>query len=369
MVKTRLFLLGSLPLFLSFLAGCGAMTHGAASHPEVLEITAGIPGKYLSLAASDSTLFAVFPDKESTTLKTFQLPLGADLPSGAPVAAVLDKIDVAPPLAPAFGEHVLALTGGRIEVLYTARHNEDHSVLKLAYRDVDAAQWKLDIVDPPGDPVAILPRDLSSLSLFWATDALLSRTFPSGDAASMQHTPFQFQGRPSMFSPTGFTAFDASSQRLFEVTLGGAARSIPGASAVQSSILDPQGRLAVLTWDAHARRLLLLEERPGTTEFRRTTVTLCDGTVSVALLPAHRRAGFLYLFDEIRRSGAGSTAHQLSMLSPSPVLGGLGSRYEKSVVLSGPLPIEGFAATETADAVYVLALQGTLKLIRIDLPK
>jgi hypothetical protein len=372
MVKTRLLLLGSLPVLFSLLFGCGAMTGGPAARPEILVIGEGVPGKYLSLAASPTTLFAVFPDKESTTLKTFLLPLGARLPSAPPATTVLDKIDVAPPLSPAFGEHVLAVTGSRVEVLYTVRHNEDHSVLKLAYRDLDAVQWKLDIIDPPGDPVAILQGDSSPLGLFWASDVLLSRTFPSGNAASIQQAPFRLLGRPSTFSPEGFTAFDGASQRLMALTLGesGAAlRSVPGASAIQSSLLDPGGKLAVLTWDAHGRRLLLLEETPGHPGFRRTTVTLCDGTGTVALLPPHRRPGFLFLFDEIRRSGAGLTGHQLSLLFPGPVLGGLVSRYEKSVVLSGPLPIESFTAIEAADALYVLALQGTLKLIRIDLPQ
>jgi hypothetical protein len=372
MVKTTLFSLPLAVLFFSLLVGCAAGTRGAASHTEILELGGGVPGKFLSLAASDTMLFAVFSDKESTTLKTFQLPLGAHLPSDAPVAAVLDKIDVAPPLSPAFGEHVLAVSGGRIVVLYTARHNEDHSTLKLAYRDLDATPWKLDIVDPPGDPVAILSPDSPSLTLFWASDALLSRTFPSGDMPSIQQATFRLEGRPCTFSSAGFTAFDGGSHQLVAVTLGDSGatlRPVRGASAIQSAGLGPDGKLAVLTWDSRARRLLLLEERPGTPDFLRTTVTLCDGTASVALLPPHRRPGFLFLFDEIRRSGAGLTEHQLSLLVPGPMLGGLGTRYDKAVILSGALPIEGFAAAETADALYVLALQGTLKLIRIGLPR
>jgi hypothetical protein len=371
MVKTRLFPLGFAPLLLSLLVGCIPVARGGAGHPEVLQIAEGAPGKHVSLAVLDTTLLGVFSDRESTTLKTFQVPIGPHLLTDAPAATVLDKIDVTPPLSPVFGEHVLAVTGNRIEVMYAARHNEDRTVLKLAYRDFDSAQWKLDIVDPPGDPVALLPGKDSSLALFWASSALLSRTFASMDSPVKVREPFQIRDRASTFSPTGFTVFDGASQTLMEVTLGesGATfRPIAGAFEVHSSILDADGKLAVLTWDARSRRLRLLEEKPGKPDFSRTTVTLCDGTATVALLPPHRRAGFFFLFDEVRRSGAGSTEHQLSLLSPSRVLGGLGTRYEKSVVLSGPLPVEDFFAVETPDAIYVLALQGTLKLIRIGLP-
>lgn len=364
--KTRIAAL-SLPLLILF-AGCSFGRGAVTAHPEVLEISEGVPGKNLSLAVSDTMLLAVFSDRESTTLKTLLVPIGPHLPAAAPRATVLDKIDVTPPLSPTFGEHAVVVSGNQIGVLYAARHNEDRSVLKLAYRTTDAPQWKLDIVDPPGDPVALLPQPNASLAVFWASGALLSHTFPSSDPATVLHDPFQLQSRASVFSPTGFTVFDGASQTMMEVSLGDSgatSRVVPNATAVHSSLLTPDGRLAVLTWDVRSRRLLLIEEKPGKEGFSRTTVTLCDGTTTVALLPPHKRAGFLFLFDEIRHSGAGSTEHVLSLLSPGGLLGGFGSRYEKSVILSGPQPIEGFSALETPDAIYVLALQGTLKLLRI----
>ncbi|HTP59986.1 MAG TPA: hypothetical protein VMM82_13775 [Spirochaetia bacterium] len=371
MVKTRLFSLAVLcpALLVVLLAGCSA---AVAARSEILEIKEGVPGKFVSLAASGANLFALFSDRESTTLKTLQVPIGPHLPAQAPAATVLDKIDVTPPLSATFGEHALAVIGTTVEVLYAARHNEDRGVLKLAYRDIDAPQWKLDIVDPPGDPVAVLPRSGSSFALYWAAGSLLSRVFPSDNAAVALSAPFQLQGRASVFSSNAFTVFDGASRAMMEVSVGPegvTTRQIPDASAVSSSLLTPDGRLAVLTWDARSRRLLLLEGRQGREDFSRTTVTLCDGTVTVALLPPHRRAGFLFLFDEVRHSGSGSTEYQLSLLSPGAVLGGLGSRYQKEAVLSGQLPIESFAALETTDAIYILALQGTLKLIRLGFPQ
>ena len=367
-------ILCAIALLPSLLAGCGAVNRGVATRPEVLEIGDGVPGKYVSLAAVDTTLFAVFSDRESTTLKTLQVPIGPHLPAGLPAATVLDKIDVTPPLSPSFGEHVLAASGSRIEVMYASRHNEDHSILKIAWRESADSQWRLDIIEPPGDPVALLGG--SSPVLFWASGALYRRAQASPDPAVALPQPFQLRGRASTFSPDGFTVFDGASGTLMAVTLapeGVRVRPVPGASEIHSSLLNSDGRLAVLSWDAKSRRLLLFEEKPrntevaGGTEFNRTTVTLCDGTGTAIVLPPHRRGGFLFLFDEIRRAGAGSTDHQLSLLAPARLIGGLGSRYEKSVVLSGPEPIEGFAASETPDALYILAVQGTLKLIRVGL--
>jgi hypothetical protein len=361
MVKTK----ASLVLFCAaLLAGCGASGSLFSLPPEQLAIPAGAPGRFLSLGISGGELCAVFSDAESTTLKLLRVPLGPHLPQAAPAASVIDRIDIAPPLSPTFGAHVLSATDNAISVLYLVRQGEDKSVLKLATKARDAENWTLDIVEPAGDPVAILPSDKGSLSLFWSAGSLLTRGYPDASPALSLVGGFLSSGRASVLGPAGFTAFDGASRRLLQVSRGGAGfetRIIPGGTAVQSSMLLPDGRLAVLSWDAAARRLLLLEDQREGDAMTRTTVTLCDETAAVALLPS--RDGYLFLFDESRRGGGGGPRHALSLIARQ------GVRYRKTVLLSGPERIEGFAAVKVDDALYVIAVQGGVKLLRAAVPQ
>jgi hypothetical protein len=313
---------------------------------------------------SGDELYAVFSDAESTTLRLAEVPLGPHLPATPPAAAVIDRIDIAPPLSPSFGAHVLSVNGNVVSILYLARQGEEKSVLKLATKASGAESWTLDIVEPSGDPVALLPSDRGSLSLFWAAGSLLMRGYPDASPAATLVSRFQSLARASVFGPTGFTAYDGASQSLLELTRSGGSytpRVIAGAGAVQSSALLPDGRLAVLTWDAAARRLLLLEEPRKGDAMTRTTVTLCDETTTVALLPV--RDGYLFLFDESRRGAVGGPQHVLSMISRQ------GMRYRKTVLLAGAERIEGFSAARAADGLYVLALQGGVKLLRVPVPQ
>ena len=366
MVKTKAVLSFTLVVLL---AGCAAPDPSLSAHIETLSIPARVPGRFLSLARAGDALVAVFSDRESTTLKMLQVPIGDHLPSEVPPAAVIDKIDTTPPLSPAFGVHVLAVHNATASVLYPVRESEDKTVLKLASKPLDASQWTFDVVEPAGDPVAILPGDKGSLSVFWAAGSLLTRSYPDGTAALTLRSPFGIVDRASVFASYGFTAYDGLSHSL--LALGGndgsSIREVSGAGPVHSSLLTPDGRLAVLTWDTSTRRLFLLEGEPGASRLSRTTVTLCDATATVALLPARERSRYLFLFDEERRRGAGRVQHDLSLIAPAHVLGALGSRYRKTVLLSGDQRIEGFAAIEALNALYIVANNGKLTLLRVGL--
>jgi hypothetical protein len=367
MVKTKSVLSIALVVLL---AGCAAGNRPLSARPETLVIPARVPGRFLSLALAGDALIAVFSDRESTTLKMLQIPIGDHLPPEAPSAAVIDKIDTTPPLSPAFGEHVLAVQNATASVLYPVREGEDKTVLKLAWKPLDASQWRFDVVEPAGHPVAILPGDKGSLSVFWAAGSLLTRSYPDGAAVQTLRSPFEIIDRASVFAPSGFTAYDGESHSLLALGVNddGSIRTVSGAGPVHSSLLTSDGRLAVLTWDASTRRLYLLEGEPGASRGSRTTVTLCDGTATVALLPVRERSRYLFLFDEERRRGGGGRVqHDLSLIAPAHVLGALGSRYRKTVLLSGDERIEGFAALEARNALYILANQGKLSLLRVGL--
>jgi hypothetical protein len=359
MVKLKPFLVLSLA---ALVAACGASAGPFAPTPEVVPVPAGAPGRALSIGIADGQVFAVFSDAASTTLKLLRLPLSDHLPGTLPAAEVIDKIDGAPPLSPRFGANVMAVSDSEVGVLYLARQAEDKMVLKLATRAPEAAQWTMDIIEPPGEPLAILPAGSGALSVFWGASSLMSRDSPGNAAAQVLADSFTPVDRASVSGPAAFTAWDRASRSLVSVSRNGegyVTRAIAGAGAVQASLVLPDGRLAVLTWEEGSQRLLLLEEKPGGA-MERTTVTLCDETSTVAILPA--RSGYLFLYDEAQKGAVGGPRHALSLLSR------VGGRYRKTTLLSGAGPIEAFAAARTADALYVVVLQGGIKLVRVAVP-
>lgn len=369
MVKLRAPLL---LVFVALLACCTARQQGIPLHPEIMTIPGNSPGRFMSLAVAGANLLAAFSDRETTTLKFMRLPLGPHLPAETPSATIVDKVDVSPPLSPTFGAHVLAAWGDTIDILYLDRESEDRSVLKLASKTLEAPLWNLDVLEPPGEPLAVLPARNGALTVFWAADSLLSRKLPGASPLSTLRSSFQQAGRGSVFGPDGFTVFDADSRSLFVVSgseAGFSCRELSGATSVQSSLLTSDGLLAVLTWDAQTRRLYLLEQQSDMAKVSRTTISLSEGTGTVALLPAPTRSTYMFLFDEERQLGGIWAQHQLSIIAPGYLLGAIGARYRKATLLSGTEPIEGFSAVETQDALYVLALQGGLKLLRFGLSR
>ncbi|HYW82889.1 MAG TPA: hypothetical protein VFB30_06525 [Spirochaetia bacterium] len=369
MVKTKATLL---LVSIAFLACCTERQQGFLLHPETMSIPGNSHGRFVSLAVAGTSLVAAFSERETTTLKFLRLPLGPHLPAEAPAATIVDKIDVAPPLSPTFGAHVLSTHGDIVDILYQDRESEDRSILKLASKSLDAPQWNLDVLEPPGDPLAVLPAANGALSVFWAADAILSRRLPGSSPLSTLRSSFQKAGQASVYGPGGFTVYDAASRSLIVVSgsdTGFISRELAGAAAVHSSLLSSDGQLAVLTWDAQTRRLSLLEERSGAARISRSTITLSERTGTVALLTAPGRSTYMFLFDEERQLGGIRAQHQLSIIAPGYLLGAIGTRYRKAALLSGTEPIEGFAAVETQDALYVLALQGGLKLLRLGLAR
>lgn len=369
MVKTKAALLMA---FIVLLTCCTARQQGFLLHPETMSIPGNSHGRFVSLAAAGTSLLAVFSERETTTLKFMRLPLGPHLPAEAPAPTIVDKVDVSPPLSPTFGVHVLAARGDSIYLLYLDRESEDRSVLKLASKSLEAPQWNLDVLEPPGEPLAALPAENGAVSVFWAAGSILSRRLPVASPLSTLRSSFQQTGQSSVFGPDGFTVFDAVARSLIVVRAGEAGfscRELAGATPVQSALLAPDGLLAVLTWDAQTRRLYLLEQRSDMEKASRTTISLSEGTGTVALLPSPVRSTYLFLFDEESQLGGIRTQHQLSIIAPGYLLGAIGTRYRKATLLSGTEPIEGFSALETQDALYVLALQGGLKLLRLGLAR
>lgn len=389
MVKTRVLIL--ICCCIAF-AGCGLLSRTEQAKPDVLQVATGRLGDDVSLVQAGDYLVAVYSDWETTGLYAVQIPVSDRLPSVPPAPTMIDRIDLAPPLSSSFGDHAAAAQGDAVTILYLAHSAEDKMVLKVATGGPGAEAWAVDAVEPPGNPLAVIPASRDRLDLFWAAGLLLHLSYPGAGQADPLFSPLTSARRASPFGQAdrnGMTVFDSISHALLVFRWNGYAYDrvkIDGAGPVQSSLLLADGRIAVLSWEADTHRLeLLIVGRYNSLE-QRTLVTMCEGTNAVALLPAagsgagdasaggqagrigSRGDGLLFLYDDARPVGGGKLLHALSLLSPGPGLGPSARRYHRLILQSGTEPITGFSALEVADALYVLVHQDGLKLLRLKLP-
>jgi hypothetical protein len=397
MVKTRVLFLAA---FLILISGCGVFVRSEKAHPQVLQVARGRLGGEVSLARAADSLVAVYSDWETTGLYEVEIPVADQLPSAPPPAQMIDRIDIGPPLAASFGEHALISSGDTVTVLYLARAAEDKLILKLASHAMDASGWTLDVVEPPGDPVAVLPAGQGRLDLFWAAGSLLHMSYPGSGPVDSLVDPFTPAGRAGEFlagsnrdegggessATRGVTVYDSISHALVMLRWNGFAfetTRLDGAGPVNSSLMLADGRVAVLSWNPSTRRLEMLVKGQDASQASRTLVTLSAGTSEVALLPSPARAQssggslqrstdsrvdrLLFLYDDVKRVG-GRLVHELSLLTPGAGLG-LGARkYRRVVLLSGMDPIDSFSAIEVGETLYVLVRQDGVKLLQWKLP-
>ena len=371
MVKTRsLSIHVALALLTFALVGCSARGLLARVAPESLLLSRDPAAPCLSLAQLSGTLYAVYADQATTTLNLVEVPVGPHLPSAAPAPRVIDKVDTAAPLSPSFGEHVLSVAGGAVAVMYLDHETDVKNVLKLASRSSADQQWNLEILEPTGDPLALIPGEGGGFAAAWSS-GLLSYKLPRQQATpGVPAIPFQVQGRPSADGAGGFTAFDALTSALLYMKWTGSGftpRIISGGTPIHASLRTSSGRLLVVTWDSKTRRIVLHQDTGTGDKFSTATVTLSDGTRQLALLGGSSESSIMVVFDETHSVGGGRTDYQVSIIAPGSLLGGWAGRYRKAVVTSGGSPIEGLAAARTSDALYVLVSQGDVKLYRIPL--
>ena len=371
MVKTRTLFGVLLPLAIaSAVCGCSSRGRLVGMQPESIQLSIGPTGPSLSLAEDAGTLYAVFADRATTGLDMVTIPEGPHLPAAAPAPELIDKVDIAAPLSPFFGEHVFAKGGGRMAVLYLDRETDTRNVLKLASRAFGAAQWDMDVLEPAGDPLSLEPDGNGGFAAAWSSGLLSYREANGQIVAAVPPLPLRLEGRSGPDGLGGFSAYDSLASVLLWLRWNGTGFSawpVADGSPVNASLRFPSGRLAVLSYNPKARRLFLHQAYEASGAFSTVTVTVCDGTSSVALLPGASDSSFLFLFDETRSAGAGRTVYQLSLVAPGSLLGARGPRYRKAVLAAGDLRIDGFAAARTADALYVLLSQGNLRLLRIAL--
>jgi hypothetical protein len=335
------------------------------------------PGPCASLLLDGSSVAVVFADRDTTSLRVVEVPADGALPAVAPPPVFVDRIDVAPPLGAAFGLHAAASVGGRLRLLYLDREREDRQLLKSVTAETARAAgdpptgWRLELVEPYGLPVAVLPRTDGKPLDVWAPGALLAREPPGRPAPAAAVQPRE-PGLPIAPAtggpPTGFTVWDDETGTLLAARItaaGPQVETIARAGPVHAMAEAADGTSGVVTLDAEGRRILLLERAPGATEFHTTTVTVCDGTSGLFL--AWTPAGWLFVYDEVKPAQLGRWVWELAVLSPGPKVAGR-PRYRRAVLSSGSTPITGVRAVVAGGSLFVLETREVLTLMKIALP-
>jgi len=371
MVKTTSRFGALVPLAIAvLLSGCTARGQLVRLRPESLQLSPGETAATVSLSTDSGSLYAVFADRATAGLYMITLPVAPHLPPAAPAAELIDKVDIAAPLSPFFGEHVLAADRGTVAVLYLDRETDTRNVLKLASRASTANQWDLDVLEPAGDPLALFPDERGGFAAAWASGLLSYRSSTGQVLPAVPPLPLQLQGKPGPDGQGGFTAYDSLASVLLWLRWNGNgfdAKPVPGGGPVSASLHSPSGRLAVVSYSPKARRLLLHQGADGAPGFSSQTVTVCDGTTAVALLPGGSDSSYFIVYDETRTVSAGRTSYQVSVVAPGSLLGAGGARYRKAVIAESEHRVDGVAAARAPGSLYVLVSQGGLRLWRIPL--
>jgi hypothetical protein len=312
----------------------------------------------VSLAESGGWLYAVFTDWESAALLVEEIPAQAPLPVAAPQPSLVDKVDVSPPLTGALGENTAGAFAGAVHVLYVDRQREDKRILKWATR-ADGSRWSIDVLEPPGTPVALLPGEAGPVA-FWAADGMLLSA-SGGKPPWVVEAPFLPAGAATA-AGGGFTAYDAASGLLLWLSPGLAGwrlESVPGGRAVHGAALTPTGGLSVVTYVPETHRVILLEQPPPGGRWKSTTVTISEGTRFVYLAPFDGR--YIFLYDSMEGARSGDRLANVSLLVPE------GRRYSRRILWTGEKPLAGVSALLDGRTVYLLCAGETVQLLRVEL--
>ncbi len=354
------------PLLLSILIlGCASPRRTERLDYRSIVLAQSRAGRFTSLFDTGNSLTAVFSNWESASLTVTDIPDSAwqDSTTENPRnfrTDFSDKIDVAPIQAPDFGEHIGAMIGFSLHVLYPDRRMERRPILKWLSRSA-LGDWRVDVLEPAGQPIACIANGIGNPVAFWSTDSLLA----GGKADSSPRIVL------SPFSPAaagcavgeGFTVYDLTTRRLLFISAREEeieVRDIPGGNPLHYSILTARGTLAVVTFNPSTGRILLLEQADKNDGWRRTTVAFSEDTRSLFFTPYD--SGYLFLYDSLERKSAGAPAHALSLLVPH------GRRYDRYTLWAAKKPISGFSAVIRANTLFVLASREKTELLRIEIP-
>jgi hypothetical protein len=321
------------------------------------------PGSTVSLVDAGSSLFAVSTDRESQALSVIEIPFSAESLHTESARTVLeDKIDGGPTLSPRFGQFAAAAAGSVPNVVYLDSVSESAAVLKWISRP--KTDWRVDTLEPAGQPVALCPASGAVPLAFWAAGGSLLES-DGKEAPRVVSEPFS-SATPGCSAGDGFTVWDLSSDRLLFIrpsTTGASISEVPDGGPIHASTLRKDGMLAVAVYEPDSKSIFLLEEESSDTagqslKMKKILVVQSGGTGCLALSPY--ASGYLFLYDSVQGPGENRT-HALCLLYPWQ------GRYERAVIFSSKEPIAGMKAVFREDSFYVLVSGSTLDLVSVSL--
>jgi hypothetical protein len=325
-----------------------------------------------SLAQTGNSLHLVYADRNSSALvlAEFLAPAspGATFVSGA--TTYLDRINDLPGSDPLFGAHLLLTEGQDRHLFYIDRRANERILLKYVHWGPDGGNATIDVLPFTGQPLAALRGENDLLEIFLEAGQLLWRQ-PLKPAATAEIllSPFASAGAVSLLDGQGvhgFTVFDELSHRLLLFRHNGLAveqMTVARFGEVHSSAVADDGTVRILAFDQRHSRIVLFQQlRPGTA-FQEQP--LCPGRDVRCLAMFFYMGSPFYLFSGQTDPRAGKGPYQLSLLVPE--LGGRTSRYNRQILQHGSRPFPFFRAVRGGDLLYVAFLEGSIRLLRLEL--
>lgn len=356
------------------LLACGRGSDGAPVRYDSLMLPAHRQGPVVSAAVSAGRLMIAYTDREYASLSVAYLPLEGPWEASRAAVETVDRIDWADGLASDFGSLLLSVDGDRENLFYLDREREGAGVLKWASRRAGSDSWQVEVLAPPGRPVAFLPSRDGAAAFFWAESGLHGASLPplqAGGSARQRISVFSAadrfpaasEGAAAVLSAggrIGFTAYDADTDSLsyWDWKEGRLDPSpIRGGGRVHAARMEPDGTLAVLLYDPRTRRIGLYEQPRPDGPWRETGVTLADDVSALNLQGGWD--GYRFLYAERRSGRQGEPLSVLSLLRRDR------QRYVRSVLSSGDVEIRCLSAAEKDDALYVVLLRDGIEVLRV----
>ncbi len=282
--------------------------------------------------------------------------MDAPLPASPPEPTLVDKVDVTPTLTEGLGENSAGAVQGAVHVLYVDRQREDKRVLKWATW-AGGPRWSIDVLEPPGIPLAVLPGPSGGATALWAADGMLLSAASGTVSPSIVRVPFSTAGGASS-AAGGLTVYDTGSRALVWLApdpAGWSQVEVPGGREVHCAAPAPAGGLAVATYVPERHRIMLFESGRDR-RWKSTAVTSSDDTRFVYLAPFEGR--YLFLYDGVEGVRSGGRVSTLSLLVPD------GRRYSRKILWQGERPLAGAAARLSGRTLYVLWAGESVTLLR-----
>jgi hypothetical protein len=328
-----------------------------------------------SLALAGNSLDLVFADRNSSALVLAEILASASSnpPFVSGVTTYLDRISDMPGTDPLFGAHLFFAEGQDRHLLYIDRKADERMLLKYIHWGSDggkASKATIDVLPFIGRPLAAFRDEDGMLEVCYETNLqLYRRSLKPTATAEILRSPFSSAGAVSMLDGQGvhgFTAFDEPSRRLLLFRRNGLSfdqTSVARFGVVHSSAVADDGTVSILAFDQQKSRIVLFQQTWPGADFHDQPV--CPGREVRCLAMFSYRGSSFFLFSEQTDPRTRKDPYQLSLLIPE--VGARTLKYHRHILSSGSQPFPFFRTVLAGDLLYVGFLQGSVRLLRLEL--